>query len=301
VADRSVKVKLVADVSGYTAGLGKAAAETKALGGAADTAGRNTKTSLDGAGKSAQDAARQVAKIREQIAALGRAKIGVDTVAARVELDKLRKGLRDVDNTDANPRVDAETAAAEAQLRGVQSQLNRIDGQSVRAHVDVDDSGATQRAAANLLTLSAAAQAVAPALGAIGAAAVAGIGAIGPLAASAASGLGVLALGFSGVSDTVKLLQQRHEAVAVQAGKSAGSQVNSAQQIESAQASLANAQASAADAASAPPNASPTPAATRPAPPATPPTASKPRCSGSRTRRKPSPANSAPNARPSST
>jgi hypothetical protein len=248
MADRSVKVKLVADVSGYTSGLGKAAAETKALGGAADTAGRNTKTSLDGAGKSAQDAARQVAKIREQIAALGRAKIGVDTVAARVELDKLRKGLRDVDTTDAQPRVQAETAAAEAQLRAVQSQLNRIDGQSVRAHVDVDDSGATQRAAANLLTLSAAAQAVAPALGAIGAAAVAGIGAIGPLAASAASGLGVLALGFSGVSDTVKLLQQRHEAVAVQAGKSAGSQVNSAQQIESAQASLANAQASAADA-----------------------------------------------------
>jgi hypothetical protein len=58
VADRSVKVKLVADVSGYTAGLGKAAAETRALGGAADAAGRNTKASLDGAGKSAQDAAR---------------------------------------------------------------------------------------------------------------------------------------------------------------------------------------------------------------------------------------------------
>jgi hypothetical protein len=248
VADRTVKVQLKADISSYTSGLAKAAAETKALGGAADTAGRNTKTSLDGAGKSAQDAARQVAKIREQIAALGRAKIGVDTVAARTELAQLRKRLQDIDNTDANPRVDAETAAAEAQLRAVQSQLNRIDGQSVRAHVDVDDSGATQRAAANLLTLSAAAQAVAPALGAIGAAAVAGIGAIGPLAASAASGLGVLALGFSGVSDTVKLLQQRHEAVAVQAGKSAGSQVNSAQQIESAQASLANAQASAADA-----------------------------------------------------
>jgi len=163
-----------------------------------------------------------------------------------MELARLRKQLDELGKADADPRVDAETAIAEAQLRAIQSQLNSIDGQSVRATVEVDDRGSLSRSTGGMRTLTSAAMAVSPALGGIGAAAVAGLGAIAPMAASAAAGLGVLALGFAGVGDAVKLLDQRQEAVAVNAAKGAASQVNSARQVQSAQASLANAQANAA-------------------------------------------------------
>lgn len=268
MADRRVKVSIVGDVSDYTAALARAAAATRALGEAAaenakavrtesakaaaankalgDSAAESART----VGASSEQASRKIAEVRRQLVELARTKtapgVKVDTVAARMELSRLQAELADIDRSDTSPRVDAETAAAEAQLRTVQAQLNRIDGQTVTAHVNVDDRGTTAMAASRISGLASAAIALSPVLGAVGAAAVAGLGAIVPLAATGAAGLGVLAIGFSGVSDAVKLLDQRQEAVASSAAQSAASQVSSARQIESAQSSLANAQANAA-------------------------------------------------------
>ena len=274
MADRVVSVRLQADIGGYVSDMAKAAAATKALGSSAEESNRRVKSSADEAAKStttlgekakqsnekvkdstekvklsAGDAVKQLGGVRAALTELGRNKVGVgiDTIEARTQLERIRKQLEEIDSADADPRVDAETSAAQAQLRSIQSQLNSIDGQSVRANVDVDDHGSAQRSASNINTLMSTALAVSPALGSIGAAAVAGIGAIAPLAASAAAGLSVLALGFSGVGDAVKLLDQRQEAVTTNAAKGAASQVSSAGQIASAQASLASAQASAAD------------------------------------------------------
>jgi hypothetical protein len=181
---------------------------------------------------------------------------GQRTVSVRLEADvkdytaslaKAAAATKALGSSTGRVRVDADTTGAQSKLAAVGGEVKRLDGQTARVRVDVDDTGATQRAAQNLNTLTATALAVSPALGSIGAAAVAGLGAIAPMAASAAAGLGVLALGFSGVGDTVKLLGQRHDAVAASAAKGAASQVSSAQQVQSAQATLANAQANAAD------------------------------------------------------
>jgi len=198
-----------------------------------------------------------LASIRERLNSLSSARIGVDvsTTAALSELDIMQAELAQLAASDVDVAIRVDAASAAAELAAVTSLVSDIDGSTADVNVRADTSsidripGSASGAGGSLGVLAAAAIAVSPALLAIGAAAVAGIGMVGPLAVGAAAGLGAMLLGFAGVGNAVKLLDQRQAALATQTGKSAGSQVSNAGAVEQATRSLANTQANAADAA----------------------------------------------------
>lgn len=201
-----------------------------------------------------RDIDREMAAIRERIAALGDITIGVHTSSEEFaddverEFRRLKQIARD---QDVRIQVRADAAKAATELGGILVLLNRIDKD--KATVKVDTSGAIAGFAEMLGNLSltlgrlgaliAVGASIGTAIVPAAAAAASTIGAIGTAALAAGSGIGVMILGFSGIGDAVSALDKAADAqqkTNVSLGRSA-SQVAAAQdQIKSAEMALAN-------------------------------------------------------------
>jgi SLT domain-containing protein/phage-related protein len=141
----------------------------------------------------------------------------------------------------ATVNVDADTGKAEAELARV--------AQDRTANIRVDDQGSILSSTNRLGALLTAGVALGPAIVPAAAAAAAAVGAIGVGALAGVAGIGTLVLGFSGVGDAVKALGAAQTSAGRDAAKSAASQVAAAEQIRSAEASLANVRANSGDSA----------------------------------------------------
>jgi hypothetical protein len=174
-----------------------------------------------------------VAKLgRNQTATLN---VNADTAAAAAAVSRLSR------NQSATVNVDADTGKAEAELARV--------AQDRTANIRVDDQGSILSSTNRLGALLTAGVALGPAIVPAAAAAAAAVGAIGVGALAGVAGIGTLVLGFSGVGDAVKALGAAQTSAGRDAAKSAASQVAAAEQIRSAEASLANVRANSCDSA----------------------------------------------------
>jgi hypothetical protein len=174
-----------------------------------------------------------VAKLgRNQTATLN---VNADTAAAAAAVSRLSR------NQSATVNVDADTGKAEAELARV--------AQDRTANIRVDDQGSILSSTNRLGALLTAGVALGPAIVPAAAAAAAAVGAIGVGALAGVAGIGTLVLGFSGVGDAVKALGAAQTSAGRDAAKSAASQVAAAEQIRSAEASLANVRANSGDSA----------------------------------------------------
>jgi len=258
--DQQIKVKPVIDPNDPAT----RAAGAKAAGSFADSFKARLKAALADLPEAritanSNYAERTIADLRRQMETLSNKRIDIDISArdAIAELDRLQAELGAVGASSADPRIRIDSAAAAAELAKFRAELARLDAEDVDVDVDVDTKGAESRLAAlsgssfnasgGMSSLIAAAVALSPALIPIGAAAIGASVGIAALGAAGVTAAGVLALGFSGVSDAVKLLGQRSDA-AKAAGASAGqSAAAQARQMATAQASLASAQRQAAE------------------------------------------------------
>jgi phage-related protein len=169
---------------------------------------------------------------RNQTATLN---VNADTAAAAAAVSRLSR------NQSATVNVDADTGKAEAELARV--------AQDRTANIRVDDQGSILSSTNRLGALLTAGVALGPAIVPAAAAAAAAVGAIGVGALAGVAGIGTLVLGFSGVGDAVKALGAAQTSAGRDAAKSAASQVAAAEQIRSAEASLANVRANSGDSA----------------------------------------------------
>jgi hypothetical protein len=167
-----------------------------------------------------------------------RGQIDLDTAPARAEIAKLKA---EANRGKVTVQAEADTAKAEAQLAKVAGDRT--------ANIRVDDQGSILSSTNRLGALLTAGVALGPAIVPAAAAAAAAVGAIGVGALAGVAGIGTLVLGFSGVGDAVKALGAAQTSAGRDAAKSAASQVAAAEQIRSAEASLANVRANSNDSA----------------------------------------------------
>jgi hypothetical protein len=167
-----------------------------------------------------------------------RGQIDLDTAPARAEIAKLKA---EANRGKVTVQAEADTAKAEAQLAKVAGDRT--------ANIRVDDQGSILSSTNRLGALLTAGVALGPAIVPAAAAAAAAVGAIGVGALAGVAGIGTLVLGFSGVGDAVKALGAAQTSAGRDAAKSAASQVAAAEQIRSAEASLANVRANSGDSA----------------------------------------------------
>jgi hypothetical protein len=169
----------------------------------------------------------QVEKIRQQLASLRDARVGVDldAGAAIAEIKELDKQINELAKNSASIDVRVNAKAAAAELAAFNKELKGVDGKRVNVRVDFDDRASNKLAAFNrlmgrtgshaedtansfrafnavVLTTATLGPALVPVLTAI----AGGLLALGPAAVAAASGLGALAIAFSGIGDAVKAL-----------------------------------------------------------------------------------------------
>lgn len=197
---------------------------------------------------------REMAAIRDRIAALGDIDIGVHMKSSEFadeverEFRRLRQIARD-QTVEVKVRTDASRAATE--LGGILVLLNRIDRD--KATVDIDTSGASAGILdmASNLSLSlgrlGALIAVGASLGTAivpaAAAATSTIGALGTAALAAGTGIGVMLLGFSGIGEAVKSMGQLAEDQQksnVSLSRSNNQVAGALDQVKSAEMALAN-------------------------------------------------------------
>lgn len=227
----SVDVKLKADTLAAVQALSKVKLDAIKLDVDTDAAGRQVgsfvtdmRRRIDAAVKTlpeleidadSSDVDRELARIRDELRALGDAEIGVDIDAAEADarLRELKLQLEELGASSADVRVHADTAAAIAALKVVDEEVDGLDGRTARIKIDVDRSlsetliqVAALGRALGALALPAGIVAAVPHVAALGAAAVSAAGAVGLIpgvAAAAAGGIGTLALGFRNFGDAV--------------------------------------------------------------------------------------------------
>jgi hypothetical protein len=183
------------------------------------------------------DAKAKLAALKREAAAL-RAQLELDTAPARAEIARLQA---EANRAKVTVQAEAYTAKADAEL----ARATRDREVNVR----VDDRGSILSTTSRMNALLAAGIALGPAIVPAAAAAAAAVGAIGVGALAGVAGIGTLALGFSGVKDAVSAMADAQTSAGRDAAKSAASQVAAAEQVRSAEASLANVRAQARDSA----------------------------------------------------
>lgn len=219
----------------------------------ADTAKRRIEAALKSLptpqiGVATSEAEQKLKDLRGELSTLAGKRIGVDIGAdeALAEVRRLKLALDELAGKSANAQVRVDAADAAIELAAVDRELSRLDGRRANATVAVD----TGNAASDLNLLVSAGLALGPAIVPAAAAGTAAIIGLGGAALSAAPAVGVLALAFHGIGDAVKALDAAEQAQAktgntlVQQQKSLSS---GADQVRSAEASLANTRANAAD------------------------------------------------------
>ena len=204
------------------------------------------------------DAELRIARLRTNLEQLRDQRIGVDidSATALASLDNIRRQIEEVGRETPDVAVRIDTARALAQLDRVRAEVDELDGRRADVDVRVDTNEAEssiREVSESFAGLGGTLAALSPLAIPIGAALVGGLAGVGTVAAAAVGGIGVLAIGVSGVSDAVKLLGQRQQASAQDAAKAASASVTSAaaqaaaaNQIRSAQNSLADARRAAA-------------------------------------------------------
>ncbi|MGA4989863.1 hypothetical protein [Nonomuraea bangladeshensis] len=158
IADRSVTVRLDADVSPFISGVARA-----------EAAARSLRDSLT-----------------------GNIRISADASAATSQIQSVQRDVDKLGRANARVRVDADTSSASAQLKRVDSDVSRLTGRSARVKVDADVAGALASIALVAAALASlpAVTSIAVGVGALGAAfGAAGAGAAG-FAAVAVPSLG---------------------------------------------------------------------------------------------------------------
>lgn len=166
-------------------------------------------------GADSTDAQRELARIRQEMVALGRQRIGVDidAAAAQTRLAELTTQLQALQASD-DIQINADVEAALAGLGVVAAAVEDLDGRTARVKVEVDRSfaDAIVKVAAlgralTQIALPAAALAAVPTILAIGAAATTAAGSLWLLpaaAAVAAAAVGTLVVGLQGFSEAMK-------------------------------------------------------------------------------------------------
>jgi hypothetical protein len=199
-------------------------------------------------GVATSEAEQKLKDLRGDLSTLSGKKIGVDIGAGEAldEVRRLKTALDELAGKSPNVQVRVDAANAAVELAAVDREITRLDGR--RADVNINTNAG--EAAGGLQSVLNAGAALGPAIipgAAAGAAAILGIG---TSALAAAPAVGVLALAFHGIGGAVSALNAADQASAktgntlVQQQKSLSS---SADQVRSAEASLANTRANAAD------------------------------------------------------
>lgn len=190
----------------------------------------------------------KLAELRARLEDLQGKRVGVDITAADAlaEIRDIKTKLVELGAKSPNIQVKTDTAAASAQLAGIQAQLARINGQSATANVNTN-AGQSTRDVFNLVNAVAL---IGPAAIPSAAAAAAAILGVGVAATSMFAAVGVGKLAFSGVGAALKAMDVAQQQTA-KSGATLGQQqtqlASGADQVKSAEASLANTRASAAD------------------------------------------------------
>ncbi|WP_047893247.1 hypothetical protein [Micromonospora sp. RV43] len=212
-------------------------------------------------GVNATDAEFAIRSIRDELRTLSRARIGIDVDAAeaQAQISFIKNEL--IELARANPTIDvhANAIAAATELSEIERIARRIDDNAITVRVNSNGADEVRRVGQEAsVSLSRLEQliAVGVSLGTVlvpaAAAAASAIGFIGTAAAATAAGIGVMALGFSGIGDAVKAMQQLDDDQAksqASLSRANAQQVNSMEAIESAERSLANTRANNAEAA----------------------------------------------------
>lgn len=198
----------------------------------------------------------EMQRIRARLEAFKDVTIGVNidvedfVTEARAQFERLSEIARDV-TVDINVRTDA--AAAATEIGGVLVLLNRLDAKRAEVKVDVDaDTGRARMLAlaqtidvnlSRLGQLVALGAALGSAIVPAAAVATAALFALGAAAAAVSVGLGVMILGFGGIGDAVKALNQEAddaEKIAKSRISAENAVANAIQGVEAARRSLAN-------------------------------------------------------------
>jgi hypothetical protein len=208
LADRSVSVKLTADVSGFVSAMAAAQAS--------------------------------VAALQRQLRDPATIKVDADTAAAESQMRAMHTEVGRLDGQTARVDVDADTASATTNLRSVESDVNRLSGHSARVNVDADVGGAL-----SAIAMVGAALASLPAVTSI-AVGVSVLGAAFTAAGAGAAGFAAVAVPSLGrINEALK--QQASAAggaggATKSAGQSAAEAASRALQLEQAERRVADAQ-----------------------------------------------------------
>ncbi|MEV8510832.1 hypothetical protein [Dactylosporangium sp. NPDC051484] len=220
----------------------------------ADTAKRRIEAALRSLptpqiGVATTGAEQKLKDLRGELSTLASKRIGVD-IGATEALAEVRRIKTELDelagkSPSAQVRVDAANAAIE--LLAIDRELNRLDGRRANAKVDVDSNAAAATRDMNVLVNTAFALGPAIVPGAV--AGTAAILALGSAALSAAPAIGVIGLAYRGVGGAIKALADAQRDTPKSGGidRQQRSLASTADQIRSAEASLANTRANAAD------------------------------------------------------
>jgi len=203
----------------------------------------------------ARNASEQLARdVRAELDDLRGKRIGVDidTTEAVAKVTHLRQQLTELARTTPNVQVQADSMAAATELARVQLLAERLDGRNVDLKIDADASGLDQMvnrtnfAMSRIESLTAIGLSMGTVMVPAAGAAASAIGFIGTAAAASGAAIGSLVLGFWGIGEAVKQmnnldLDAEKSAVAL---AQANNRVASAQEaVASAERSLANARA----------------------------------------------------------
>lgn len=199
------------------------------------------------------EADRKIADIRAQLEELSGKTIGIDIGddEALAKLAALKAEIDDLGASSPSINIAVDAARASAELAAVQAEVDALRGETVTINVRADTAEADAAIEATAAAGDAAGgggpvgggisllAAGAPALIPLGGAAILGAagGAAGLLAGGA--GLGALALGISGITGAVKATTAARTADAKQSATGSASEISNANQVRSAEESLA--------------------------------------------------------------
>lgn len=205
-----------------------------------------------------------IRRIRDDLQSLRGQTIGVDidTADAVQRITTLRAQLVDLAKADPSVQVQADTVAAAGQLVAIEQLAQRLDNKDVDIHVgtDGDSAGDAMRrlgevtgvSLSRLESLVLVSLSLGTVLVPAAAAAAAAVGFIATAAGAATASIGVMVLGFGGIGEAVKALDNASDEANESSASLARSQLQVAgatDAIRSAERGLANARANNADAA----------------------------------------------------
>ncbi|MBQ1047849.1 hypothetical protein KBX50_05170 [Micromonospora sp. C51] len=190
-----------------------------------------------------------IAVVRDNLRDLSQHTVGVDIDEAEAmrRIAEIKAALVELAANDPSIQVHVDAAAAAAELAAIETLATRLDGDRIGIDVkasgrsEVDAIGESARVSlSHLEKLIFGSLSLGTVLVPTAAAAAAAVGFIGTAAAASGAAIGAMVLGFGGIGDAVKAMQQLQD----DSGKSQASFARSVQQQESAIAAMTAAERS---------------------------------------------------------